>query len=49
MVDGILYFASEAKALLPFLPAIETDLEGLQGLPDVPVLPRREDAVQGHP
>jgi asparagine synthase (glutamine-hydrolysing) len=29
-VDGILYFASEAKALLPFLPAIETDLEGLK-------------------
>lgn len=25
VVDGILYFASEAKALLPFLPAIETD------------------------
>lgn len=25
VVDGILYFASEAKALLPFLPDIETD------------------------
>ena len=23
--DGVLYFASEAKALLPFLPDIETD------------------------
>jgi asparagine synthase (glutamine-hydrolysing) len=29
-VDDILYFASEAKALLPFLPSIETDLEGLK-------------------
>jgi asparagine synthase (glutamine-hydrolysing) len=30
VVDGCLYFASEAKALLPFLPAIETDLAGLR-------------------
>jgi asparagine synthase (glutamine-hydrolysing) len=29
-VDGAFYFASEAKALLPFLPAIETDVEGLR-------------------
>jgi asparagine synthase (glutamine-hydrolysing) len=29
-VDGVLYFASEIKALLPFLPSIETDLEGLK-------------------
>jgi len=29
-VDGVLFLASEAKALLPFLPAIETDSEGLQ-------------------
>jgi asparagine synthase (glutamine-hydrolysing) len=29
-VDGVLYFASEAKALLPFLPAIETDLQALK-------------------
>ena len=29
-VDGVLYFASEAKALLPFLPSIETDLEGFK-------------------
>ena len=29
-VDGVLFLASEAKALLPFLPAIETDAEGLQ-------------------
>lgn len=28
--DGVLYFASEAKALLPFVPQIETDLEGLK-------------------
>lgn len=28
--NGILYFASEAKALLPFVPQIETDLEGLK-------------------
>jgi asparagine synthase (glutamine-hydrolysing) len=30
IVDGRLYFASEAKALLPFLPKVETDLEGLR-------------------
>ena len=30
IVDGNFLFASEAKALLPFLPAIETDLEGLR-------------------
>jgi asparagine synthase (glutamine-hydrolysing) len=29
VVDGILYFASEVKALLPFLPKVETDLDGL--------------------
>ena len=29
-VDGVLYFASEAKALLPFLPAIETDTDALK-------------------
>ena len=29
-VDGILYFASEAKAILPFLPSIETDREALK-------------------
>ena len=29
-VGDILYFASEAKALLPFLPRIETDLDGLK-------------------
>jgi asparagine synthase (glutamine-hydrolysing) len=29
VVDGVLYFASEPKALLPFLPKIETDLDGL--------------------
>jgi asparagine synthase (glutamine-hydrolysing) len=29
-VGDVLYFASEAKALLPFLPAIRTDLEGLK-------------------
>ena len=29
-VDGRFYFASEAKALLPFLPEIATDLEGLK-------------------
>ena len=28
-VDGVLYIASEAKALMPFLPKIATDLEGL--------------------
>ena len=30
VVDGVLYLASEIKALLPFLPAIETDLEGFK-------------------
>jgi asparagine synthase (glutamine-hydrolysing) len=30
ILDGRLYFASEAKALLPFLPKIETDPEGLR-------------------
>ena len=30
VVDGVLYFASEIKALLPFLPAIETDLEAFK-------------------
>jgi asparagine synthase (glutamine-hydrolysing) len=29
-VGDVLYFASEAKALLPFLPKIETDLQGLK-------------------
>jgi asparagine synthase (glutamine-hydrolysing) len=29
VVGDVLYFASEAKALLPFLPEIETDLDGL--------------------
>lgn len=29
VVDGVLYFASEAKALLPFLPRIETDPSAL--------------------
>jgi asparagine synthase (glutamine-hydrolysing) len=29
-VGDVLYFASEAKALLPFLPKIETDLDGLK-------------------
>ena len=29
-VGDVLYFASEAKALLPFLPAISTDLDGLK-------------------
>ena len=30
VVDGVFYCASEAKALLPFLPAVETDREGLK-------------------
>jgi asparagine synthase (glutamine-hydrolysing) len=29
-VDGVFYFASEIKTLVPFLPAVETDLEGLK-------------------
>ena len=29
-VGGVLYFASEAKTLLPFLPAVETDLQALK-------------------
>lgn len=30
VINGTFYFASEAKALLPFLPDIETDLEGFK-------------------
>lgn len=30
IVNGLLYFASEAKALLPFLPAIQPDTQGLK-------------------
>jgi len=30
VVDNVLYCASEAKALLPFLPAVKTDVEGLK-------------------
>jgi asparagine synthase (glutamine-hydrolysing) len=30
VVDGVFHFASEVKALLPFVPSIETDLEGFQ-------------------
>lgn len=30
VVDGTFYFASEMKALLPFLPDIETDIEGFR-------------------
>jgi len=29
-VDGVFYFSSEIKALIPFLPSVETDLEGLK-------------------
>ncbi len=30
LVGDVLYFASEAKALLPFMPSVETDLEGFK-------------------
>jgi asparagine synthase (glutamine-hydrolysing) len=30
VVEGVLYFASEVKALLPFLPEVATDLDGLK-------------------
>ncbi len=30
VVDDVFYFASEAKALMPILPSIETDLDGLK-------------------
>jgi asparagine synthase (glutamine-hydrolysing) len=30
VIGDVLYFASEAKALLPMLPAVETDLDGLK-------------------
>ena len=30
VANGVFYFASEAKTLLPFLPSIETDLDGLK-------------------
>jgi asparagine synthase (glutamine-hydrolysing) len=29
VVDGVFYFASEVKALLPYLPKVETDVDGL--------------------
>ena len=29
-VDGVLYFASEVKTLIPFLPAVETDVDALK-------------------
>ena len=29
-VNGVFYFASEIKALVPFLPAVETDVDGLK-------------------
>ena len=49
VVDDVLYFASEAKALLPFLPRDRDRPRGPQGLPRLPVLPRRQDAVRGRP
>ena len=30
VVDGVLYLASEVKALLPFVPGVETDLDGFK-------------------
>ena len=30
VAGGVLYFASEVKALLPFLPSVETDVEGIK-------------------
>jgi asparagine synthase (glutamine-hydrolysing) len=30
VVDGVLYFASEIKALLPFVPSVETHIDGLK-------------------
>jgi asparagine synthase (glutamine-hydrolysing) len=30
VVEGVLYFASEIKALVPFLPSIETDIDALK-------------------
>lgn len=30
VVDGLMYFASEAKALLPFLPEIQPDMQGIK-------------------
>ena len=49
VVDGVLYFASEAKALMPFLPRDRDRPRGAEGLPRLPVLPRRQDAVRGRP
>ena len=39
-------FASEAKALLPFLPDDRDRSRGAQGISGLPVLPRGQDAVQ---
>ena len=45
-----LYFASEVKALLPFLPTRSRPTStAFKDYLDVPVLPRRQDAVQGRP
>ena len=46
-VGDILYFASEAKALLPFLPAIRTDLEGLKDYLAFQFCLAGQDAVRG--
>ena len=49
VVDGVLYFASEVKALLPFLPRDRDRSRRARRLPHLPVPARREDAVQGRP
>ena len=49
VVDGVLYFASEVKALLPFLPEGRDRPRRARRLPDVPVPARRQDALRGHP
>ena len=49
IVDGVLYFASEMKALLPF-PERDRDGSGsARGIHDVPIHDRREDAFQEYP
>ncbi len=45
VVDGIFYCASEAKALLPFLPGDRDRSGRAQGLPRLPVHARRQDDV----
>ena len=47
VVDGVLYFASEIKALLPFLPTVETDIDGFKDYLSFQFCLGGQDALQG--